>query len=101
MDLGTLTGRASMRVFGTDATYTPYNGASVTVRVILDRDVERTVAGMQGVIMESRNELTGYTTQLGEGGRGDIVTVDGKGWRLGQKASDDGYMVTWIVTEDR
>ena len=83
------------------ATYTPVNGTPVTVSVILDRDVERTVAGMQGVVMETRTELTGYSSELGAGGRGDVVTVNGNGWRLGQKASDDGYLVTWIVTEER
>lgn len=83
------------------AAYTPVNGTPITVSVILDRDVERTVAGMQGVIMESRTELTGYASELGAGGRGDVVTLNGKGWRLGQKASDDGYLVTWIVTEER
>lgn len=83
------------------ATYTPHNGTPVTVSVILDRDVERTVAGMQGVIMESRTELTGYTSELGEGGRGDVVTVNGTGWRLGQKTNDDGYLVTWVVTQER
>ncbi|EGP18546.1 hypothetical protein GME_16442 [Halomonas sp. TD01] len=83
------------------ATYTPLNGTPITVSVILDRDVERTVAGMQGVVMETRTELTGYTSELGEGARGDVVTVNGTGWRLGQKASDDGYLVTWVVTQER
>jgi len=29
------------------------------------------------------------------------VTLNGKGWRLAQKARDDGYLVTWIVTPER
>lgn len=86
---------------GDTATYTPYNGTPTTVTVILDRDIERTVAGMQGVIMEARTELTGYTSQLGAGARGDVVTLNGQGWRLGAKARDDGYLVTWIVTPER
>lgn len=83
------------------AIFTPYGGEPVTVSVILERDVARTVAGMQGVIMESRNEITGYANELGSASRGDVVTVDGKGWRLSQKDSDDGHLVTWIVTEER
>lgn len=86
---------------GSPASFAPQGEMPTTVTVILDRDVERTVAGMQGVVMESRTELTGYTSELGEGGRGDVVTVNGAGWRLGQKASDDGYLVTWIVTPER
>ena len=84
-----------------DATYTPTTGTPTTVTVILDRDVERTVAGMQGATMEPRTELTGYTSELGAGRHGDVVTIGGKGWRLAQKASDDGYLVTWVVTPER
>lgn len=93
--------REMLQEAGSPATFTPYNATPVPVTVMLDRDVERTVAGMQGVVMEARTELTGYTSELGAGARGDVVTVGGKGWRLGQKASDDGYLVTWIVTEER
>lgn len=83
------------------ATYTPLGGVSVEVSVILDRDVERTVAGMQSAVMERRTELTGYTRELGAGKRGDTVTVGGNTWRLVTKDSDDGHLVTWIVTEER
>lgn len=86
---------------GDAATFAALNADPVPVTVMLDRDVERTVAGMQGVIMEARTELTGYTSELGAGARGDVVTLNGKGWRLGQKARDDGYLVTWIVTPER
>lgn len=93
--------REILQEAGSPASFAPHSGTPVTVTVMLDRDVERTVAGMQGVIMESRTELTGYTSELGAGGRGDVVTVSGNGWRLGQKASDDGFIVTWIVTPER
>ncbi|CAM0557102.1 hypothetical protein EHLJMEHL_02190 [Vreelandella titanicae] len=86
---------------GDPACFAALNADPVPVTVMLDRDVERTVAGMQGVIMEARTELTGYTSELGEGARGDVVTLNGKGWRLAQKARDDGYLVTWIVTPER
>lgn len=86
---------------GSPASFAPFKRDVVPVTVILDRDVERTVAGMQGIIMESRTEITGYVSEIGNGARGDVITVKGKGWRLGQKARDDGHLVTWIVTEDR
>ena len=93
--------REMLEEAGDPATFAPHNGTPTTVTVILDRDIERTVAGMQGVIMEARTELTGYTSQLGAGARGDVVTLKGQGWRLGQKARDDGYLVTWVVTPER
>lgn len=93
--------REMLEEAGDPATFTPYNGTPTAVIVIVDRDIERTVAGMQGVIMEARTELTGYTSQLGAGARGDVVTLKGQGWRLGQKARDDGYLVTWVVTPER
>ncbi|BBI51103.1 hypothetical protein HORIV_35240 [Vreelandella olivaria] len=67
---------------GDPASFAALNADPVPVTVMLDRDVERTVAGMQGVIMEARTELTGYTSELGAGARGDVVTLNGRvgGW---------------------
>lgn len=92
---------AAMRAFASPAVYAPMAGDPSTVNVIIDRDVERTVAGMQGVIMEARTELTGYSGELSAGARGDVVTQNGDSWRLIQRAKDDGYLVTWIVTKER
>lgn len=90
-----------MRAFGRDATYTPDGEEARPVRVILDRDIERTVAGMQGIVMETRTELAGYSAELASARRGDVVTLDGKGWRLVQRDKDDGYLCVWIVKEER
>ncbi|MFW6344709.1 MAG: head-tail joining protein [Halomonas sp.] len=109
MDLGERTARAVMRRFGQDATYTPDGGDPVTVRVVLDRNVERTVAGMQGATMEARTQLTAHSDDLGEASRGDTVTLGSETWRLVSKgfalgdaqSVDDGHLVTWIVKPDR
>jgi hypothetical protein len=109
MDIGERTARAVMRRFGQDATYTPSGGAAATVRVVLDRNVERAVAGMQGTAVEPRTQLTGYTSDLGEASRGDTITLGtemfrlvSKGFAFGDAQSvDDGSIVTWIVKPDR
>lgn len=90
-----------MRAFGRDAIYTPAGEEARPVRVILDRDIERTVAGMQGIVMETRTELAGYSADLAAARRGDVVTLGGKGWRLVQRDKDDGYLCVWIVKEER
>lgn len=99
--LETLTADSSLRAFGRDAEYTPAGEEARPVRVILDRDIERTIAGMQGIVMETRTELAGYSADLAAARRGDVVTLDGNGWRLVQRDSDDGQMVVWIVKENR
>lgn len=86
---------------GSLASFTAQGAATVLVKVFLDRDVERTVIGMQGAMMEKRTEIIGYSNELGEAGRGDIVTVGATAWRLVSKASDDSHVVTWIVKEER
>lgn len=109
MDIGERTARAVLRRFGQDATYTPSGGESVTVRVVLDRNVERTIPGMQGATMESRTQLTGYSEDLGEASRGDTVALGSetfrlvsKGFAIGDAMSvDDGHLVAWIVKPDR
>jgi len=109
MELGERTARAVMRRFGQDATYTPNGGDPVTVRVVLDRNVERTIAGMQGATMESRTQLTGYTADIGDADRGDTVTLGAETWRLVSKgfavgdaqSIADGYLTTWIVKPER
>ena len=109
MDLGTRTARAALRRFGQDATYTPQGGAPATVRVVLDQNVERTIAGMQGATMEARTQITGFSDELGEASRGDVVVLGTDTWRLVAKgfvmgdaqSADDGHIVTWIVKPDR
>lgn len=96
-----ITADSSMRAFGRDAVYSPAGQEARAVRVILDQDLERTVAGMQGVTMEARTELAGYSKDLGPAKRGDVVTLDGDAWRLIQRDKDDGHLVTWIVTKER
>lgn len=96
-----ITADSSMRAFGRDAVYSPAGQEARAVRVILDRDIERTIAGMQGIVMETRTELAGYSADLANARRGDVVTMDGKGWRLVQRDSDDGYLTVWIVKEER
>ncbi|WP_136247938.1 head-tail joining protein [Halomonas borealis] len=83
------------------ATYTPATGDPATIPVMVDRDVERTVPGMQGVVMERRTELAAYATDLAGAKRGEMVTVGDEAWRLVTKESDDGAFVTWIVKPDR
>ncbi|KGE78270.1 hypothetical protein FP66_04555 [Halomonas salina] len=98
-----------MRRFGQDATYTPGGGAPATVRVVVDRNVERSLPGMQGAAMESRTQITGYSDDLGEARRGDTIEVgaetwvlDTKGFAIGDAQSiDDGYLVTWVVKPER
>jgi len=83
------------------ATYTPATGDPTTIPVMVDRDVERTVPGMQGVVMERRTELAAYAADLPNAKRGETVTVGTETWRLVTKESDDGAFVTWIVKPDR
>lgn len=83
------------------ATYNPATGDPATMPVMVDRDVERTVPGMQGVVMERRTELAAYSKDLGDAKRGETVEVGADTWRLVTKESDDGHLVTWIVKPDR
>lgn len=80
------------------ATYTPSTGDATTIPVIVDHDVERTVASMQGTVVERRTELSGYSKDIGDARRGDTVTVGSDVWKLIRKLSDDGSFVTWIVS---
>ncbi len=85
-----------------DATYTPATGDPVTgVRVLVDRDIERTIAGMQGAVMERRTELTAHVDVLGEAQRGETVTVGSDVWVLVVEAINDGALVTWVVKPER
>ncbi|TFH84773.1 hypothetical protein EQG41_20665 [Billgrantia azerbaijanica] len=93
--------RQILQEAGSLATYTPTTGDPVSIAVIVDRDIERTVAGMQGAAMERRTELTGYSAELGEARRGETVIVGSETWRLVSREADDGHLVTWIVTPDR
>ncbi|MGM0517899.1 MAG: head-tail joining protein [Pseudomonadota bacterium] len=83
------------------ATYTPASGDPVTIPVMVDRDVERTVAGMQGTVVERRTELSGYASDLADAKRGETVSVATDTWRLVSQLANDGGFVTWIVKPDR
>lgn len=83
------------------ATYTPASGDPTTIPVMVDRDVERTVAGMQGGAMERRTELTAYSADLGDAARGETVAVGTEAWRLVSVSTNDGRFVTWIVKPER
>lgn len=96
-DIGTRTARAAMRRFGQDATYTPTDGDPVTVRIILDRDVQPTQGGQQSTTVERRTELTGYHDELGDARRSELVVIGDDTWRLDRLDRDDGYLVTWFV----
>ena len=84
-----------------DARYVSSDGEQRTLTVILDRDVQRTVAGMQSTTMERRTELTVFSREAGDLARGEVITIGEQGWRLVSKDSDDGHVVTWIVKEER
>ncbi len=83
------------------ATYTNALGVSTQIPVMVDRDIERTVAGMQGVVMERRTEIAAYSADLPNAKRGDTITVAGETWKLVSQFADDGAFVTWIVKPDR
>jgi hypothetical protein len=83
------------------ATYTPAIGDPATIPVMVDRDIERTVAGMQGAVMERRTEIAAYASDLASAKRGDTVTVGSEIWRLVSVFINDGAFVTWIVKPDR
>ena len=106
MSFSDLTGRLDEAVMShlsdtSEAQYISPDGDQLTLSVILDRDVERTVGSMQSGMMERRTELTGFSRELGDLKRGAVITIGEQGWRLGSKASDDGHLVTWVVTEER
>lgn len=83
------------------ATYTPAAGDIREIPVIVSRDLERTIAGMNGAVMEVRTEIAAYSRDLGTAKRGDVIAVDGIEWRLVSVYSNDGAFVTWIVKENR
>jgi len=83
------------------ATYTPASGDPTTIPVMVDRDVERTVAGMQGTVVERRTELSAYVADLADAKRGETVTVGTETWRLVSVFANDGRFVTWIVKPER
>lgn len=83
------------------AIYQPDAGTPVSIAVMVDRDVERTVSGMQGAMMERRTEIAAYAEDIGGAKRGDVVTVGADAWRLVSVYINDGAFVTWIVTKER
>lgn len=83
------------------ATYTPASGDPVTIPVMVDRDVERTVTGMQGTVVERRTELSAYAADLADANRRETVTVGTETWELVGIVANDGRWVTWIVKPER
>lgn len=75
--------------------------APLATTAILDRDVERTVGGMQSTYMERRTEMTLPSRGVVGITQGDTVTLKGETWRWVSKVSDDGYLITGIVKPER
>lgn len=111
MDIDTRTAETVLRIHGKDAQFLPASqppdSGPITVRIIIDKDVERTVGGMQSATMERRIEITGGSTCL-EGpnlkdakSRDKITDHTGQTWLLSEKTADDGYLVIWSVTPAR
>ncbi len=83
------------------ATYSPATGDPKTIAVIIDRDVERTVGGYQGTVVERRTELAALLTDLPDAKRGEIITVGSDAWVLETPLANDGRWVTWQVKPER
>ena len=66
---------------------------TATIRVVLTQDLEP--VGEYGTRMETRYVMT-MATQSG-GQVGDIVSIDGVSWLLGQLLTDDGFIQTYSV----
>ncbi|MDR5867296.1 head-tail joining protein [Halomonas koreensis] len=82
-------------------TYTPATGDPVTLPVIVERDVERTVGGYQGTVVERRTELSVLLADLPDAKRGETITVGSDTWVLETPLANDGRWITWKVKPER
>jgi hypothetical protein len=84
--------RRTFRAFARQATYSLPIGDPVSVRVIVDRAVERWGGTVGAAVIAPVDEASFLRSEIVPE-RNAVLTMGGDSWRIGDVIADDGYIV--------